>query len=135
MAACLLTLCVVAAATGATARSIPLHSPAVTEFSTAMRLEQPREVRSLHVVESEALVRHCQNGAAVLQDTEARTSQCSSTPEAAFRLRYLPDGTIEVPADEDHPFVPSCALRNPLNHRVEIRSACEVIVAFREPPL
>lgn len=146
MAACLLFVGAIAAATTAAARSMtPAPSTAQASVSShASKQAEERFVRPVAAMESETLLPSCPTNASVRE--QARDvirnllSACDHVPDgyARFTAQLLPNGSIRFTSSENDPTegsVPICALVGPLSHPLVIQSSCHVEVTLVERDL
>jgi hypothetical protein len=144
MAACLLFIGAIAAATTAAAGSIQLTPPAFADQDTCARhatwqVAQPS--RSLEIVESESLHPTCGDANVPLETLvaiDALLAPCDRVPDgfASFAVHLMPDGRILLTSPSDDPndgLVPTCALRSPLRHELSLEQSCRVEVTIKEP--
>jgi len=144
MAACLLFIGAIAAATTAAAGSIQGLRPGFADQDTCSRnadWSDAHPAREIEILESETLHPTC-DGADVPVQTQAAINallaHCDRVPDgfAAFAVHLLPDGRIVLTSPTDDPDdgqVPTCALRSPLRHELSLEHTCRVEVTITEP--
>lgn len=144
MAACLLFIGAIAAATTAAAGSIQLPPQGLADQDTCARhatWPEAHPARELEIVESESLHPTC-GDADVPQETltaiNALLAPCDRVPDgfASFAVHLMPDGRILLTSPSDDPNdgqVPTCALRTPLRHELPLEHSCRVEVTITEP--
>lgn len=144
MAACLLFIGAIAAATTAAAGSIQLPPTGFADQDTCARhatWQGARLSHAIEIVESESLHPTCGDADVPLETLaaiNALVAPCDRVPDgfASFAVHLVPDGRVLLTSPTDDPNdgqVPTCALRTPLRHELSLGHSCRFEVTITEP--